>query len=82
MTHRLLVRAFPNPPDPNRPAKLQLYCTLVTACFAVQRREGEDYDRLRLRVELLARELGLTIGDRQTLPEMLVEPVRQLLGDG
>lgn len=70
-----------------RALKVQLYCTLVTACFAARRAEMPNFQRaelmaLRHRAEALAKELGFTIQPEQGLPGMLAEPLRELLGDG
>lgn len=66
--------------------KVHLYCTLVTACFAGRRVEMPNFEvtelaKLRRRVEALAKDLRFTIDDRHTLPEMLGEPLGELLGE-
>lgn len=67
-----------------RALRIQLYCTLVTACFvqALRDSRSEHLPALRQRVQELANELGFTVNDAHTLPEMLAEPLRELLGDG
>lgn len=70
----------------NRIEKVHLYCTLVTACWAARRPEMPNFqatalEALRGRVEALARDLGFTIDPRHCLPEMLAEPLRELLGE-